>query len=87
MSNPLRVLCAFAVMTMLSCKSIEPPIADPFGTVITAQRDVIQVAHPVINKDPGSQLAAWYYCPGHVYVLGDRFPDFSKHTTLKTHKK
>jgi hypothetical protein len=65
-------------MLLFSCKAVEPPIAEPFGTVITVEYDVIQVAHAVVNKDPGSQLAAWYYCPGHAFKKGDMFPDFSK---------
>jgi len=66
-------------MLLFSCASSQGPIAEPFGVVITAEGDLIQVAHKVVNKDSGSQLAAFYYCPGHTYEVGDRFPDLSKY--------
>ena len=83
MSKSLR-LCALAgFIFLLSCKAYDPPIAEPFGIVITVQGDAIQVAHAVVNKDPGSQLAAWYYCPGHGFEKGNAFPDSSKYTPIK----
>jgi len=70
----------FIAMLLFSCYSIQGPIAEPFGVVITAERDLIQVAHKVVNKDRGSQIVAAYYVPGHTYQVGDKFPDLSKYS-------
>jgi hypothetical protein len=69
----------FIGMLLFSCASIQGPIAEPFGVVITAERDLIQVAHKVVNKVCGSQIIGVYYVPGHTYEVGDRFPDLSKY--------
>lgn len=63
----------------LSCKSAIAPIALPYGPVISIDGDTIEVAHEVINKEKGSQIAAWYYVPGHGFVKGDIYPNFSKY--------
>ena len=70
----------FIAMLLFSCASIQGPIAEPFGVVISAERDLIQVAHKVVNKDRGSQIVAAYYVPGHTYQVGDKFPDLSKYS-------
>jgi hypothetical protein len=77
----LLILTATILIGMLlfSCASIQGPIAEPFGVVITAERDLIQVAHKVVNKVCGSQIIGVYYVPGHTYEVGDRFPDLSKY--------
>ena len=66
-------------MLLFSCASIQGPIAEPFGVVITAQQDVIRVAHKVVNRDCGFQIIGVHYVLGHTYEVGDRLPDLSKY--------
>lgn len=61
------------------CKTAAPPVVVPYGPVISIDGDRIEVAFEVINKEPGSQLAGWFYVPGHRFVKGNIFPDFSKY--------
>ncbi len=63
---------------MFSCK-VQPPVALPYGQVISIDCDLVEVVHEVINKQRGSQIAAWYYVPGHRFVKGDIFPDFTRY--------
>ena len=77
----LAVITVLFIIGMLifSCKSAEPPVALPYGPVISVQGDKIEVAFEVINKEPGSQISGWFYVPGHGFVKGNIFPDFSKY--------
>jgi len=64
---------------LLSCSSL-PPVALPYGPVISIDGDLVEVSHEVINKQKGSQIAAWYYAPGHHFVKGDMYPNSAKYS-------
>jgi len=64
---------------LFSCSSLIPPVALPYGPVISINGNMIEVAHEVVNKEKGSQIAAWYYVPGHNFVKGNIFPDSTKY--------
>lgn len=75
----LRLCVLVGALLLASCKVQEPPVALPYGPVISVDGDLIEVAHEVINKQKGSQIAAWYYVPGHRFVKGNIFPDFTRY--------
>lgn len=76
----LRLCVLAGALFFTSCKSIkEPPVAVPYGPVISIQGDWVEVSFEVINKTPGSQIAGWFYCPLHSYKKGNIFPDFTKY--------
>ena len=75
----ILVIVFLLALWLLGCKAAEPPVALPYGPVISVQGDQIEVAFEVINKEPGSQISGWFYVPGHAFVKGNIFPDFSKY--------
>jgi hypothetical protein len=72
-------LVLILIFFAFSCKSAQPPVAVPYGSVTSVQGDWVQVTYEVVNKDPGSLITAWWYCPGHRFARRDRWPDSTKY--------
>ncbi len=70
----------FTIMLCLACVGSQPITTEAEGIVITVEPDRVQVAFQVVSEKHGSQAINWFYCPGHRYQKGDRYPDLEKYS-------